>query len=264
MNTDMMEALQALAAERGHLGRRPVRGACRRPRVRLQADARRLRVRLGDDRPRDHGHSGCSPRSSTKKASPIGDEFEVTPGRLRPHRRPDGASGHDPAHPRGRTRAQVRGVRRPRGRHRHRHDPADRQRATPCSISVGSRPCCRRPSRCPTSAPIRTCGIKAYIVEVRKTAKGPQIVVSRTHPGSGEAPVRARGARDRRRRRRDQGLRTRTRAPHQDRRLLERLRTSIRWVPVSGPVVRASVRSSTSSAARRSTSCPSPRISTSS
>ncbi|MEZ5340632.1 MAG: hypothetical protein R2706_04055 [Acidimicrobiales bacterium] len=24
---------------------------------------------------------------------------------------------------------------------------------------------------------------KAYIVEVRKTAKGPQIVVSRTHPG---------------------------------------------------------------------------------
>ena len=25
--------------------------------------------------------------------------------------------------------------------------------------------------------------LKAYIVEVRKTAKGPQIVVSRTHPG---------------------------------------------------------------------------------
>ena len=48
---------------------------------------------------------------------------------------------------------------------------------------------------------------KAYIVEVRKTAKGPQIVVSRTHPGSDQAPVRARGARDRRRHRRDQGLR---------------------------------------------------------
>ncbi len=41
--------------------------------------------------------------------------------------------------------------------------------------------------------------VKAYIVEVRKTIKGPQIVVSRTHPGPGSAPVRARGARDRRR-----------------------------------------------------------------
>ena len=34
-----------------------------------------------------------------------------------------------------------------------------------------------------TSAPSPTPGVKAYIVEVRKTAKGPQIVVSRTHPG---------------------------------------------------------------------------------
>ena len=37
-----------------------------------------------------------------------------------------------------------------------------------------------------------------------------------------QAPVRARGARDRRRHRRDQGLRPRARAPHEDRRVVER------------------------------------------
>ena len=63
---------------------------------------------------------------------------------------------------------------------------------------------------------------KAYIVEVRKTAKGPQIVVIAHPPGPHQAPVRARGARDRRRHRRDQGVRPRARAPHQDRRLVER------------------------------------------
>ena len=59
----------------------------------------------------------------------------------------------------------------------------------------------------PYERPEPNARVKAYIVEVRKTAKGPQIVVSRTHPGPDQAPVRARGARDRRRRRRDQGLR---------------------------------------------------------
>ena len=39
-----------------------------------------------------------------------------------------------------------------------------------------------RPSRCRSNVPTE-CRIQAYIVEVRKTAKGPQIVVSRTHPG---------------------------------------------------------------------------------
>ena len=64
--------------------------------------------------------------------------------------------------------------------------------------------------------------LKAYIVEVRKTAKGPQIVVSRTHPGSREAAVRARGPRDRRRRRRAQGHRARAGPPHEDRGGVER------------------------------------------
>ena len=63
---------------------------------------------------------------------------------------------------------------------------------------------------------------KAYIVEVRKTAKGPQIVVSPHPPRPDQAAVRARGARDRRRHRRDQGLRPRARAPHEDRRVVER------------------------------------------
>ena len=49
--------------------------------------------------------------------------------------------------------------------------------------------------------------LKAYIVEVRKTAKGPQIVVSRHAPRPGEAPLRARGAGDRRRGRGAQGHR---------------------------------------------------------
>ena len=64
--------------------------------------------------------------------------------------------------------------------------------------------------------------MKAYIVEVRKTAKGPQIVVSRTHPGlvrrlfELEVPELAR------RRRRDQGGRARARSPHQARGRVER------------------------------------------
>ena len=64
--------------------------------------------------------------------------------------------------------------------------------------------------------------LKAYIVEVRTHVEGPadrrEPHPSRPH----QAAVRARGARDRRRRRRDQGLRTRARAPHEDRGVVER------------------------------------------
>ena len=64
--------------------------------------------------------------------------------------------------------------------------------------------------------------LKAYIVEVRKTTKGPQIVVSRTHPGlikrlfELEVPEiwLGRGG--------DQGGRAGTRPPHQDRGVVER------------------------------------------
>jgi N utilization substance protein A len=65
--------------------------------------------------------------------------------------------------------------------------------------------------------------VKALIIEVRgEEAKGPQIVVSRSHPDFIPPSVRARGARTGRRHRRDQGDRPRCRPPHQDRGGLER------------------------------------------
>ena len=64
--------------------------------------------------------------------------------------------------------------------------------------------------------------LKAYIVEVRKTTKGPQIVVSRTHPGPDQAALRARGARNRVGRGGDQGGGPRAGPPHQDRRVVQR------------------------------------------
>ena len=63
---------------------------------------------------------------------------------------------------------------------------------------------------------------KAYIVEVRKHRQGPADRRQPHPPRPDQAAVRARGARDRRRHRRDQGLRPRARAPHEDRRLVER------------------------------------------
>ena len=80
--------------------------------------------------------------------------------------------------------------------------------------------------------------LKAYIVEVRKTTKGPQIVVSRSHPGPDQAAVRARGARDLLGRGRDQGRRPRAGPPHQDRRLVERPERGPGRAPASGPGAR--------------------------
>ena len=73
--------------------------------------------------------------------------------------------------------------------------------------------------------------MKAYIVEVRKTAKGPQIVVSRTHRWNRRTPDRSRArapslrvgsSRARRRRRGDQGRRPRARSSHEARGRVER------------------------------------------
>ena len=64
--------------------------------------------------------------------------------------------------------------------------------------------------------------MKAYIVEVRKTAKGPQIVVSRTHPGLVKRLFELEVPGARRRRRRDQGGRARARAPHEARGRVQR------------------------------------------
>ena len=83
-------------------------------------------------------------------------------------------------------------------------------------------------------------------------------------PGPHPRAVQARGARDRRRHRRAQGLRPRARPPHEDRRLVERLTTSTRSAPASAPAAPASAWSSTSSTARRSTSSRSPTTRTTS
>ena len=54
------------------------------------------------------------------------DERDVTPRRLRPHRRADRQAGDPPAHPRGGARHDVQRVPGPRGRADHRHRPAVR------------------------------------------------------------------------------------------------------------------------------------------
>ena len=74
-------------------------------------------------------------------------------------------------------------------------------------------------------------------------------------PRAAEGAVRARGARDRRGHRRDQGGGARARAPHEDRGVRPTTPTSTRSARASGPRARASAWSSTSCAARRSTSC---------
>ena len=70
--------------------------------------------------------------------------------------------------------------------------------------------------------------LKAYIVEVRKTSKGPQIVVSRSHPGLIKRLFDSKCP-DIQRRCRDQGLRPGTGPPHQDRRMVQRQQRRSGW-----------------------------------
>ena len=177
-----MEALQALAADKGISVDTLMAALADALESAYKRMPGRPRVRLGHHRPGQLRHPGLRPgdRRGRRALRPRARRHAQ---RLRPHRRPDRPPGHDPAHPRGRARAPVRGVRRPRGRHRHRHRPAGRQPLHPARASARSRRCCPRPSRCPTSGPEPNTRLKAYIVEVRRTSKGPQIVVSRTHPG---------------------------------------------------------------------------------
>ena len=126
-NLDMMEALQIAGRREGHLGRHaasarsPTRwsrrtSACPAPHedawVKIDPDT----VRHPRDRPRLDEDGNRSATSSTSRPTDFGRIAAQT-----------SAAGDEPAHPRGRARAEVRGVRRPRGRHRHRHHPAERQ-----------------------------------------------------------------------------------------------------------------------------------------
>ncbi len=111
----------------------------------------------------------------------------------------------------------------------------------------------------PFERPEANARMKAYIVEVRKTAKGPQIVVSRTHPGlikrlfELEVPEIADGVVE---------IRDAPASPGTVRRSPSgrTIPTWIRSAPVLVPVEPGYGWSSTSCVARRSTSSRSPRI----
>ena len=64
--------------------------------------------------------------------------------------------------------------------------------------------------------------VRAYVMKIDRTAKGPQLILSRIAPEFLDAPVRARSARDRGRPDRDQGRGARPRHPRQDRGEVER------------------------------------------
>ena len=64
--------------------------------------------------------------------------------------------------------------------------------------------------------------VRAYVQKIDRTAKGPQLILSRVVARVPRAPVRARGARDRGRPHRDQGRGARPRHPRQDRGQVER------------------------------------------
>ena len=204
----------------GHLGRHPDGGPGRRARVGLQAHAGRPRVRLGDDRPHQLRHPGLRPGDRRGRRA-LRPRARRHPQGLRPHRRPDGAPGHDPAHPRGRARAPLRGVRGPRGRHRHRHRAAGRQPLHAAQPGPGRGAAAPGRAGAPRAARAQHPAQGLH----RRGAphlQGPPDRRVAHPPGPGARAVQARGARDRRRRGRDQGLRPRARAPHEDRGLVQR------------------------------------------
>ena len=110
----------------------------------------------------------------------------------------------------------------------------------------------------PYERPDPSSRLKAYIVEVRRTAKGPQIVVSRTHPGlikrlfEFEVPEIADGTVEIKACAREPGHRTKIA-------VWSTSRTSTRWGRASGRGARGCATSSMSCGARRSTSSPTPR-----
>ena len=254
----MMEALQALAAEKGisidtllgaladalESAYKRMPGAYEYAWVTIDPDTVEIRV----DRP----------GRSTRTASPSATSSTSPPTpRHRPHRRPDRPPGDDAAPPRGRPGHEVRGVRRPRGRHRHRHHPAERQPLH------AARP---RPGR-GAAAPGRAGALRAPRAQ---------------HPAQG---LHRRGPQDRRRARRSWSAAptpasssgssssrcprsptasSRSRPAPASPATARRSRsgrttpTSTRSAPASAPVAPASAWSSTSSRARRSTSSRSP------
>ena len=96
--------------------------------------------------------------------------------------------------------------------------------------------------------------IRAYLFDVRREARGPQIFLSRTHPQFMAKLFAPGSAGDLRRHRRGEGGGARSGLARQDRRDLARFVHRSRSAPASACAARASRRWSASSAARRSTS----------
>ena len=179
---------------------------------------------------------------SLEEAQKLIPEAEVGPGdrvpqahrHPGPHRRPDREAGDLPEGPRGRARQRVRRVLGPRGRggQRHHQAPGDGR------LRGGPRAAPRRvlPRKEQSRAETYQTGdrVRVAIVKVLKSAKGPQVVVSRTDPALLDQAVRDGGARDLRRHRPDQGLRARGGGAGQGGGRSRARRTWTRWAPASG------------------------------
>ena len=210
----LVEAIEAGAAHRLPAHRGPP--ADRAGRARAQE---RSRHRVGG-RDRRRGHRAPRVRRH--------------PDRVRPHRRHHGQAGHPAAAARRRGRADVRRVRRPRGRHRLRRDPAgqgpaqrlrrprqDRGGAAAARAGAGRELRARHPA-----ALLRRAGAQGHARAVDHALPHP--------PQPGAQAVRPRGARDRRRHGRDRRDRPRGRAPHEDRGEVQPARASTPRAPASG------------------------------
>jgi N utilization substance protein A len=181
MNTEMMEALQALAAERGisvdslfaaladalESAYKRIPGAKEYAWVTIDPETMEFRVFAQD---------------LDEEGEPIGDEFDVTPDDF------------------GRIAAQTaRQVMTQRIREAERELKYEEYAGREGDIVTGMiqqtdarytlldlgrvEALLPQAEQVPYERPDANVRMKAYIVEVRKTAKGPQIVVSRTHPG---------------------------------------------------------------------------------
>ena len=181
MNAEMMEALQALAAERGisvdalfaaladalESAYKRMPGASEYAWVTIDPETMEFRVFAQD---------------LDEEGEPVGDEFEVTPDDF------------------GRIAAQTaRQVMTQRIREAERELKYEEYAGREGDIVTGMiqqtdarytlldlgrvEALLPQAEQVPYERPDSNARLKAYIVEVRKTAKGPQIVVSRTHPG---------------------------------------------------------------------------------
>ena len=181
MNSEMMEALENIEREKGisiEIMLEALANALVTAYKRMPDAAEEALVEI-DIETGDIQRDRAGARRRGQRRPRVGRHAQ----RLRSHRRADRQAGDPPAHPRGRARDEVRGVRRAA---RATSSPASSSRPTQryTLLDLG-----KVEALLPQAEQVQNerydhgSRLKAYIVEVRKTAKGPQIVVSRTHPG---------------------------------------------------------------------------------